>query len=87
MNYQSRVFILGIRATQPTLPAGPTSTTTVLYVDSVPHREKELALTSFGHMRAFNTDNSLSKALRLSAVSQVWGRTGLKTRVIGASLA
>ena len=28
-------------------------------------------------MRAFN-----SRALRLSAVSQVWGRTGLKTRVI-----
>ena len=58
---------------QPTLPAGPTSTTTVLYVDSVPHREKDLASTSFRHMRAFN---SLSRALRLS---QVCGRTGLKT--------
>ena len=34
-------------------------------------------MTSFGHMRAFN---SLGRAL--SAVSQVWGRTGLKTRVI-----
>ena len=61
---------------QPTLPAGPTSTTTVLYVDSVPHREKELASTSFGHMRAFNR---LSRALRLSVVSQVRGCTGLKT--------
>ena len=61
---------------QPTLPAGPTSTTTVLYVDSVPHREEELASTFFGHMRAFNR---LSRALRLSVVSQVCGRTGLKT--------
>ena len=51
-------------------------------VYTVPHREKELASTSFGHMRGFNTDNSLSRALRLSVVSQVWGRTGLKTRVI-----
>ena len=42
----------------------------ILYVYSVPHREKELASTSFGHMRAFN---SLSRAL--SSFSQVWGRT------------
>ena len=60
LSYQSRV-LHGSRATQPTLPAGPTSTTIVLYVDSVPHREKELALTSFGHMRAFN---SLSHPVR-----------------------
>ena len=83
LGYQSRV-LLGTRATQPTLPAGPTSTTTlstVLYVDSIPHREKELASTSFG---AFN---SLSRSLRLSTVSQVWGRTGLKTRVMNNLLA
>ena len=55
--------LLGTRATQPTLPAGPT----VLYVDSVPHR-KSLPRPPMG---AFN---SLSRAL--SAVSQVWGRTG-----------
>ena len=60
--HETRV-LLGTRATQPTLPAGPTSTTTVLYVDSVPQREKELASTSFGHMRAFN---SLSRALSAS---------------------
>ena len=35
-------------------------------------------------MRAFN---SLSRALRLSAVSQMWGRTGLKTRVMNNLLA
>ena len=31
---------LGTRATQPTLPAGPTSTTTIFHVDSVPQRER-----------------------------------------------
>ena len=36
-------------ATQPTLTAEATSTTTVLYVDSVPQK-KELASTSFGHI-------------------------------------
>ena len=40
--HETRV-LLGTCATQPTLPAGPT----VLYVDSVPHREKELASTSY----------------------------------------
>ena len=40
--HETRV-LLGTRATQPTLPAGPS----VLYVDSVPHREKELASTSY----------------------------------------
>ena len=48
--------LLGTRATQPTLPAGPT----VLYVDSVPHREKELASTSFGRMRASVEHSTLS---------------------------
>ena len=46
----------------------------VMYVDSVSHSEKELASTSFGHKRTFN---SLCRAL--STVSQVWGRMGLKT--------
>ena len=45
-----KIAVLETRATQPTLPAGPTSTTSVLYVDSVPHREKELASTSLEHV-------------------------------------
>ena len=44
-------------ATQPTVPAGLTSTKTVLYVDSVPP-QKELASTSFGHKRAFSSLSS-----------------------------
>ena len=35
LSYERRA-ILGTRATQPTLPNGPTSTTTVIHVDSVP---------------------------------------------------
>ena len=36
-------------------------------------------LDLFGHMRVFN---SLSRALRLSAVSQVWDVRGYKTQVM-----
>ena len=62
MSYERRA-ILGTRATQPTLPNVPTSTTTVVYVVLYLHREKELASTSFGFMKA------LSRHLAVSAVS------------------
>ena len=58
-------------------PAG-----SVCCVARVPSKTQLWYFTSFGHMRAFN---SLSRAL--SAVSQVWGRTGLKTRVMNNLLA
>ena len=55
-----------------------TSSWTNIHYNSIACRfctsQRERAcLDLFGHMRAFN---SLSRALRLSAVSHVWGRTG-----------
>ena len=44
--YQSRA-LLGTHATQPTLPAGATSTTSVLYVDSVPPQRERACLNRF----------------------------------------
>ena len=41
-------FILGTRATQPTLPNGPTSTTTVIFVDSVPPQRERTCLDLLG---------------------------------------
>ena len=71
---KERRAILGTCATQSTLPNGPTSTTTVVYAVLYLHREKELASTSFGFMRAF------SRHFTVCAVSYIkmYGHYGVK---------